>query len=591
MEMIALIFAVFFGGMLFGAPLRIDSGRCVDVPSSTRDNGARMQGYSCNGTGAQDFELQQQGDWFKIVNRGNGKCLDIANNDRNNGAWVNQWQCFGGDNQLWKFDGKMIRSKLNNKCLDEAKDGHKLQMWDCFGDYNQRFTFSGGGGGSGNAEVWVTSGDQRHKLARWPDIQTTGAQQGLVINVDVNRRYQSMDGFGAAWTDSSAWLFQNKLSAGKKEEVMESLHGRNGIKLDFGRVAMGASDYAWQAYSYNDNGDWNLNSFSVGRDDPYIVPTLQYAKHKNSKLKLVASPWTAPASMKHNNSLYGGGNSSLKIDAFLGYARYFEKFVDAYRSRGLDIYAVTPQNEPLNNTGAHPAMYMSAEDQIRFINEQLGPKMRSKGVKIIAFDHNFNDGWYPERVLAATGDNVAGSGWHPYTTTGDHTAMSWIRGRFPNKDVWLTEASGGSWVDGGSWAGGLKDEMMHTIRSPRNWAKGVLFWNMALDQNNGPSLLGNSTSRGVLTIRSDRNDAVTWNVDYYALGQSSKFIESGSVRVESNDYRDRLENVAYHNPDGTVAVVMYNWWNSEQQFTINAGGKRFRHTIPAQSAMTVKFKI
>ncbi|MEA5628237.1 glycoside hydrolase family 30 beta sandwich domain-containing protein [Nostoc sp. UHCC 0251] len=169
--------------------------------------------------------------------------------------------------------------------------------------------------------------------------------------------------------------------------------------------------------------------------------------------------------------------------------------------------------------------------------------------------------------------------------------MTEVHNRYPDKDVWFTEAGSGTWI--GDDSAQFADQMYHTIRPPRNWSKSVVFWNIALDQNAAPKLAGVDTSnsnRGFLTIRSDSTDSVTKNTSYYSMGHTSKFVDPGAYRIESNSFPDDIEDVAYKNPDGSKVVVLSNRTPNQKSVKIQSGSESFTYTVPEKAAVTFKWR-
>src|SRR5258706_3164380 len=251
--------------------------------------------------------------------------------------------------------------------------------------------------------VWVTTGDQTKLLAQQPNL-TFGADttSGLLVNVNANHLYQQMDGFGAAMTDSSAWLIYNKLSTSQRNPLMQSLFSNtNGIGLSYLRLPMGASEFVnGNHYTYDDmpagQSDPNLNNFSIAHDQAYIIPVLQQARSINPALGIMATPWSAPAWMKTNGSLYRGGLLSSYYGA---YANYFARFVDAYSAAGVPVNSLTVQNEPQAKPGDYPGMWMTPANEASFVKNNLGPALANKNVKILALDHNWALPYYGIDVL------------------------------------------------------------------------------------------------------------------------------------------------------------------------------------------------
>jgi glucosylceramidase len=256
-----------------------------------------------------------------------------------------------------------------------------------------------------DVDVWLTRGDQLSLLEQRPALTFTPGTgtHGTKIHVDPTVRYQPMDGFGAALTDSSAWLIDSALDDTAAATLLEELFSTtNGLGLSVVRVPMGASDFALVPYTYNDmppgQTDESLEHFSIAHDLQYIVPTLHAAQALNPDLKLIATPWSPPAWMKTSQTLFGGG---LQTAYYAAYAQYFVKFVQAYEAHGLPVYAVTPQNEPLHDSAGLPSMAMPTYVQSAFVGDHLGPAFAGAGVstKILVYDHNWDEWNYPIIVM------------------------------------------------------------------------------------------------------------------------------------------------------------------------------------------------
>ena len=442
--------------------------------------------------------------------------------------------------------------------------------------------------------VWLTKADKSKLLLPQSSVNfsSDSGTNDRTINVNDNINYQKMDGFGASLTDSSAYLIQNKLSTAARDTLMTNLFDKtNGIGISLLRQTIGSCDYSRNQYSYDEmesgQTDDNLNNFSINHDNEYIVPLLQQALQKNSSMKIMATPWSPPGWMKTSGSMIGG---TLNTSAYNAYANYFVKYINAYKELGLPIYAVTVQNEPEYAPPNYPGMAMSASEEANFIKNNLGPAFigNSISTKIIAYDHNFNDINYPLSVLGDSGANpyIAGTAWHLYA--GGQESMTAVHNAYPTKDNWFTEGSDGSWAGDGSWHDSFKQHMAKAIRVTRNWSKSVLWWNMALDENNGPTVLDKSTCYGVLTVNQSTG-AVSYNADYYTLGQFSKFVDSGAYRIESNSFDNDVEDVAFKNPDGSKVLVVDNTNTVDKSVKVKWGSESVTYTIPADSAITFKW--
>jgi glucosylceramidase len=435
------------------------------------------------------------------------------------------------------------------------------------------------------ARMWVTTGDQAKKFAYVGSSQVVNNNPGdaVTIRVDASVMYQEMEGFGAALTDSSAWLIQNKLSDAQRKRLMKHLFDKDdGIGLSYLRMPLGSSDFTAQAqhYTYGDTC-CDLTNFSIEKDKAYILPVARMAKHINKDLRFMGSPWSAPAWMKDSASLFMG---KLKYDNFAVYADYLRKTADAYAQAGVPLSIMTIQNEPRFEPGTYPGMFFEWYDELNFVRV-LGPKMAGSGVKLLSLDHNWDYPWYPKASMGANEagrEYYAGSAWHCYG--GDPSAMTDVHNSIPDKDIYFTECSGfykfSNFSDNLKYAG---ENLI--IGGPRNWAKTVLFWNLALDPNGAPHLGGCQDCRGVVTI-DQTNGSVKYNEEFYALAHISKFVRPGARRIESNNPTADILSVAFRNANGGLVAVVLNKNNSAQDVRLEQSGQSFKFTLPPASLAT-----
>ncbi|GIH17152.1 discoidin domain-containing protein [Rugosimonospora africana] len=450
----------------------------------------------------------------------------------------------------------------------------------------------------GDVSVVLTNLDNETFLARQPALSwqvtpagTVAPSDSQTITVDTTRQYQQITGFGASFTDSSAWLVGTKLDPKQRDAVMRDLFGSQGIGLSFLRQPMGASDFAVNgSYSYDDmpagQTDPSLAHFSIDHDRAYILPLLRQARQINPRLTIMATPWSPPGWMKTSDSMVTG---SLRTDAYQPLADYFTKFLQAYAAAGVPVQYVTPQNEPLYEPATYPGMFLPAAQEDDLVKNYLGPDLRAHHVNtgILAYDHNWDVVSYPETMYAdpAAVGYVTGTAWHCYA--GDATAQSVSHNDYPGEPAWQTECSGGTWE--GDDHAGFAGALGLVINSTRNWAKGVIRWNLALDQNNGPTNDGCDTCRGVVTVAPDASGRWTYTktVDYWGIGQVSKYVHPGARRVASNSFgAGDLQDVAFANPDGSTALVVFNSGTASRTFRVGWGDKSFGYTLPAGAAAT-----
>jgi glucosylceramidase len=441
-------------------------------------------------------------------------------------------------------------------------------------------------------EVVESAENQSPALLSKPALQFGNARSSaLTIRVDESTQYQTIDGFGASLTDSSAWLLDHKLAKEQRKELLETLFDQTkGIGLSILRQPMGASDFAWSDYSYDDvavrEKDPTLAKFSIEHDRAYIIPLLKEALSLNPNLKIIASPWSPPGWMKTSQSMIQG---ALLPEAYASFARYFVKFIKAYADAGIPVYAITMQNEPLHIPGDYPGMGMTAIEQAAFLSDYLGPALRDAGLttKVLVFDHNWDLIEFPVRVLSdpKAAAYAAGTATHCYG--GVATAQTELHERFPEKEIWMTECSGGEWQKGNL----LEQQIRLIINSTRNWAKSVVLWNLALDQNHEPYLGGCTTCRGVVTVNHSASPTqVVRTVDFTALAHVSKFLKPGSRRIASNSFdQGSLEDVAFQNPDGSVVLLVLNSSGAPLPFNIAWRGEFASYVLPAGAVATFRW--
>ena len=439
--------------------------------------------------------------------------------------------------------------------------------------------------------VWETTADQSQLLA--PQAGTAFAagagSASQTITVSPATTYQTMTGFGASFTDSSAWLVAN---SPLRNSIMTKLFDPGqGIGLDFLRQPIGASDFSRSLYSYDDmptgQTDPSLANFSISHDTAYILPILQQARQLNPAITIMATPWSPPGWMKSSGSMIGG--SLLSAD-YQAYANYLVKFLQAYQSAGVPVALITPQNEPEYSPSNYPGATMSATDEASFIANDLGPAIHNAGLstKILGYDHNWNDTSYPSTILGdpAAAQYTAGTAWHCYA--GDPSAQTTVHNAYPAKDTYFTECSGTQSANPASTFADSLDWQTENliIGATRNWAKSVVTWNMALDPSGGPSM-NCTTCTGVVTVNNTAGTAA-YNAEYYVLGQASKFVKPGAVRIDSNTFGSgNVEDVAFANPDGSDALIVLNADTSgARTFNVDENGQYFTYSLPPRAVAT-----
>jgi glucosylceramidase len=441
---------------------------------------------------------------------------------------------------------------------------------------------------------------------RRPSIAWVGdtSSSGPTINVNDAVRYQTIDGFGASLTDSSAWLLSR---SPQRDAIMQRVFSRaNGIGVSFLRQPMGGSDYtSGPAYTYDDvpvdQPDTSLSHFSVSHDDAYIIPLLRQALSINPAIKIMASPWSPPAWMKlpakpgQAPTLAGG---SLNPAYYGVYAEYFKRFLDAYRTRGVPVFAVSLQNEPTYDLLNAPWASMSAAEEQVFLRDYLGPALAGSGTRILVSDDAMPH--MPEYVQRFRADPqtwryVGGIALHCYFGGLDHLVVD-------KQPAYLSECSNG--IAGTVYD---KNNIDAVIDGTRAGARAVALWNIALDQNNGPIPAApygcNFSDRSwglctpMITVPNpaaagyQATAPLRYDPDFYYLGHASKFVVPSAVRVDSTDLTSiGIKDVAFRNPDGTDVLIVHNKGLMAASLHVNSGGRAFSIELPPRSVATFIWK-
>jgi len=396
----------------------------------------------------------------------------------------------------------------------------------------------------------------------------------ICVFVDPSKRAQTHLGIGGALTDASAEVYA-KLPAAKQREIMDAYFDPNkGIGYTLGRTNIHSCDFSSGSYTYVNEGDKALNSFSVNHDKQFRIPFIKKAiATAGGKLTLFGSPWSPPAFMKTNNEMLHGGK--LRPELAQSWANYYTKFIKAYEKEGIPMWGISVQNEPMATQRWESCIY-SAEDERDFLKNYLGPTMKREGLgdkKIIAWDHN-RDLIY-QRVSTILADPKAaqyvwGIGFHWYEpwSGGDQMFdnVKLVNETFPDKKLIFTEGC----VDS------FKAEDLHNWRLGEAYGRSMINdfndgavgwtdWNVLLDEQGGPNHVGNFC---FAPVHADtKTGEITYTNSYHYIGHFSKFVRPGARKIAAAPSRSALLSTAFVNPDGKVAVVVMN--KTDQRIAYN----------------------
>ena len=453
-------------------------------------------------------------------------------------------------------------------------------------------------GASGPVRVWATYRDKRYAASEalvWKPVSGVAAD---AIVLDPATTKQEMLGFGGAMTDATCWVL-SQMTADDRGAVMHDLFSPREMALNVCRTCIGASDYSRSVYSFDesDEPDPEMKRFSIEHDKAYILPMLREARKANPELFLFSSPWSPPGWMKPNGSMLGG---SMRKHSYDPYAKYFLKFLEAYKSDGVVIDAVTIQNEvDADQDGRMPACLWGQEYEIEFVKEHLGPTLRGAGMKtkIWVLDHNYSL-W--GRAIAELSDPAAyeyidGIAWHGYV--GDATAMTRVHEAFPQKNAYWTE--GGPDITAPDYATDWAKwgEIFNGVLN--NWARSITAWNVALDEKGKPNI-GPFPCGGVITVDSTTHK-VTKSGQYWAFAHYSRHVKRGAKVFATNGTEaaptgglienqasTALTHAGFRNPDGSFVVVLANR-GSERKVQLVHGSNALDLDMPADSLFTMQW--
>lgn len=430
-------------------------------------------------------------------------------------------------------------------------------------------------------QSWISNPDTKKMLYREEDhLLSDKAFSFPSIELFPQQKFQTIDGFGFTLTGSSAQMIES-LPKAQEDQLLHELFQLedDGIGISVLRLSIAASDMDEEIFDYCEkSNDLKLETFSLKRDQKYLIPLLLKIKKIQPGIKLIAAPWSPPAWMKTNNSTKGG---ELKADYYGLYANYLVKYLQEMKKLGLPIYAFSPQNEPLH-PGNNPSLFMPAKSQAEFIKNHLGPALEKAKLtsKIIVYDHNCDKPEYPIEILndPKAKKYVYGSAFHLYN--GDISAMSTVKKAHPDKELFFTE----QWTGvKGEFAGDFNWHIKNVvIGSLKNHSRTALEWNISNDPELKMHSPGGCTEcLGALTIG---KSVLARNQGYYIIAQASKFIPTNSIRINSSELPG-IQQVAVQRPDGSFALLIQNETGKDQDLTIKINN-RFAHVFVPKNSTT-----
>jgi glucosylceramidase len=400
------------------------------------------------------------------------------------------------------------------------------------------------------------------------------------IFVDPAKTFQTFVGIGGAITDASAETFA-KLNKDKQQEILQQYYDvKKGIGYTLARTNIHSCDFSSGSYTYVDDNDAALKSFSIAHDKEFRIPLIKQAiSAAGGKLTLFASPWSPPAWMKDNNSMLKGGKLLPKY--YQNWANYYVKFIKAYEAEGIPVWGLTVQNEPMATQTWESCIY-TAEEERDFIKHYLGPTLQKSGMaskKLIAWDHN-RDLMY-QRASTVLDDPEAakyvwGIGFHWYESwTGGGKIFDNVKRvheAFPKTNLVFTEGCAESFnmskINDWQWGETYGRSMINDFN---NGTVAWTDWNILLDEIGGPNHVGNYC---FAPVHADTKTGQLYYLSsYYYIGHFSKFIRPGAKRITSSASRGQFLTTAFLNTDGTIAVVVMNQSDVEIPYRLWIAGQ------------------
>ena len=455
-----------------------------------------------------------------------------------------------------------------------------------------------------------------HKLTELTEFESH--EESLSVKILPDEKYQTITGFGGSFTEASAILL-NKMSAENRDKILEAYFGESGAKYSLTRTHINSCDFSLGNYSYAPiAGDLELEHFSIEEDRQDIIPMIRDAMKKSKDgFKILASPWTAPPWMKVNQNWIGG---KLLPEYYDTWALFFSKYIDAYKAEGIDIWGITVENEPLGNGNNWESMHFSPEEMTLFVQNFLGPKLENAGkghVKILGYDQNrehlrqWVDAMYNYEGSRKYFDGTA-IHWYASTFEVFPEELQYAHQKAPDKhllqseacvdaevpkwedDAWYWSEEATDW--GWDWAT-EEEKHLHPKYVPvyryardiigclNNWVDGWIDWNMVLDRQGGPNWFKNWCVAPVIV--DPETDEVYFTPIYYTLSHFSRFIRPGATKIGYEISDNSLQVTAALNPDGSIAVVVFNPANEKKFYTLGLADHLKSISISRQAIQSI----
>lgn len=410
-------------------------------------------------------------------------------------------------------------------------------------------------------------------------------------------RDQTIDGFGGCFNELG-WIALSKLDEEQREKVISELFDTEfGCKFNFCRTPIGANDYAAEWYSYNENdGDYNMEKFSIERDKLYLIPYIKKAKEYRADLKLFASPWSPPTWMKFPKA-YNYGKLRMEKKVLDAYALYFKKFIEAYKAEGIEINQVHIQNEPFADQ-KFPSCLWTGEEYRIFIKDHIGPLFEKENINTEIWFGTLNG---PTQMNFSPTGEIKLQSYDEYVdrVLFDEDARKYIKGvgyqwagqhviqrtheSFPELKLMQTENECGDGNNTWEYARYVFSLMRHYFS---NGVNSYIYWNMVLEPKGTSTWGWNQNS--LITVKPDTKEVV-YNPEFYLMKHFSHFVLPEAVRLKTKGHWTGA-SLAFENPNGEIVLVVSNAIDKTRKFTFKNNGQEFSVALKPYSFNTIVIK-
>ncbi|MFP3123751.1 glucosylceramidase [Ectobacillus funiculus] len=429
--------------------------------------------------------------------------------------------------------------------------------------------------------------DRKNTYQEKIDFSPDKGVEMKVVNIYPEMVYQTFDGFGAAITEAAGHTF-SLMGEESQKHILDAYFGPNGNRYNLVRTHIDSCDFSLGQYAaLNDPEDTEFKSFSLERDEQYIIPLLKEAEQTAGKsLSVMLSPWSPPDFMKTNGQRTYGG--SLKPEYRKFWADYISHYIKQYRKKGFEVDMLTIQNEP-NALQTWDSCLYTAEEEKEFLRDFLYPSLVKNGlqdIEVHIWDHNKERMF--ERACTIidkeTDKMVSGVAFHWYT--GEHfDAIQLVHEKFPDKKLIFSE--GCVEYSRFSLAGQLENAQMYAYDIIGNLNAGMtafIDWNLILNKEGGPNHVNNFCDAPIMC--DTEQDIVQEKLSFTYIGHFSRYIEPGAKRIASTKYTDKLNVVSMKNPNGSIVAVFLNRSNEEMPVALRMEGQVSEFFVPANSIVT-----